>query len=88
MPEGQDNELIVCLCEDNWQLHELVNSLEAWLIENHSKLQPSAFMAIASFSVEENHSADAVAFSPTMLRTMGDLGMWLCLAKYPNADES
>jgi hypothetical protein len=86
-PEGQTNERIAWLCDDNWRLPDQAEALEAWLTENSAILKPDEYVADIGFAPREDASGGGAAISPQMMRTMADLGMSLFLSEYPDDDE-
>ncbi len=87
MPAGQNNERVAWLCDGIWQLPEQAEALVVWLRENHSILQPDAYVADIGFSPREDALGGGAALPPEMLRTMADLGMSLFLSEYQNDSE-
>jgi hypothetical protein len=86
-PEGQQNERVAWLCEDNWRLPDQAEALEAWLAANHAILKPGEYVADIGFRPREDASGGGAAFSPQMMRTMADLGMSLFLSEYPDDED-
>jgi hypothetical protein len=86
-PEGQKNERIAWLCDDNWRLPDQAEALEAWLTENCATLKPDEYVADIGFAPREDALGGGAAISPQMMRTMADLGMSLFLSEYPDDDE-
>ena len=86
-PEGQENERIAWLCDDNWRLPDQAEALEAWLVEHHATLKPDKYVADIGFTLREDASGGGAALPPEMMRTMADLGMSLFLSEYPSDDE-
>ena len=86
-PEGQKNERIAWLCDDNWRLPDQAEALEAWLAANRATLKPDEYVADIGFTQREDASGGGAAISPEMMRTMADLGMSLFLSEYPDGDE-
>jgi hypothetical protein len=82
-PEGQKNETIVWLCDDNWRLPEQAEALEAWLSESRGTLQPDHYIADIGFTPREDALGGGATISPEMMRTMSDLGISLFLSEYP-----
>ncbi len=88
-PEGQKNQHIAWLCDDNWRLPDQVEALEAWLAENRAGLKPEDYVADIGFTPREDALGGGAAISPNMMRTMADLGISLFLSEYPpSSDES
>jgi hypothetical protein len=86
-PEGQKNERIAWLCDDNWRLPDQAEALEAWLAANRATLKPDEYVADIGFTPREDASGGGAAISPEMMRTMADLGMSLFLSEYRGDDE-
>jgi len=86
-PQGQDNERIAWLCDDNWRLPDQAEALEAWLAENRFTLRPDEYVADIGFCPRESALGGGAAIPPQMMRTMADLGMSLFLSEYPDDDE-
>jgi hypothetical protein len=86
-PEGQENERIALLCDENWRLPDQAEALEAWLVQNHTSINPDAYVADIGFSPREDALGGGAAISPEMLRMMADLGMSLFLSEYPGINE-
>jgi hypothetical protein len=86
-PEGQKNERIARLCDDNWRLPDQAEALEAWLAENHASLKPDEYVADIGFTIREDACGGGAAISPQMMRTMADLGMSLFLSEYQDDEE-
>lgn len=82
-PEGQENESIAWLCDDNWRLPDQAAALEAWLTENRATLKPDQYIADIGFSVRADATGGGAAVSPRMMRSMADLGITLFLSEYP-----
>jgi len=82
-PEGQKNEDIAWLCDDNWRLPDQAEALEKWLAENCATLRPDEYVADIGFTPREDASGGGAALSPRMMRVMADLGMSLFLSEYP-----
>jgi hypothetical protein len=86
-PEGQENEDIAWLCDDNWRLSDQAEALKAWLTEHRATLKPDRYIADIGFSPREDALGGGAAISPEMMRTMGALGMSLFLSEYQGGDE-
>jgi hypothetical protein len=86
-PEGQKNESIAWLCDDNWRLPDQAEALEAWLAANHAALKPNKYVADIGFTMREDASGGGAAIPPEMMRAMADLGMSLFLSEYPGENE-
>ena len=86
-PEGQKNERLAWLCDDNWRLPDQAEALEAWLAANRATLKPDEYVADIGFTQREDALGGGAAISPEMMRTMADLGMSLFLSEYPDGDE-
>ena len=86
-PEGQKNQRIAWLCDDNWRLPDQAQELEAWLLQNSATLKPDEYVADIGFTLREDASGGGAAISPQMMRTMADLGMSLFLSEYADGDE-
>src|SRR5437588_11196695 len=52
-PEGQKNERIAWLCDDNWRLPDQAEALDEWLTENRAALKPDHYIADIGFSPRE-----------------------------------
>jgi len=87
-PEGQKNERIAWLCDDNWRLPDQAEALETWLAENRATLKPDEYVADIGFMPRDGALGGGAAISPEMMRTMADLGMSLFLSEYPGDDEA
>ncbi|MBA4149254.1 MAG: hypothetical protein H0X66_14160 [Verrucomicrobia bacterium] len=87
-PEGQENERIAWLCDDNWRLRDQAEALEAWLIENRDTLRPDNYVADIGFAPREDASGGGAALSHEMMRAMADFGISLFLSEYPATDQS
>ena len=88
-PEGQENEHIASLCDDNWRLPDQAEALQAWLAENRVGLKPDDYVADIGFTPRKDALGGGAAISPKMMRTMADLGISLFLSEYPaSSDES
>jgi len=87
-PDGQNNEPVAWLCDDNWRLPEQVDALESWLMESRSILRPDTYVADICFTPRVDALGGGAAISPEVMRMMADLGMSLFLSEYPaSADE-
>jgi len=87
-PEGQENERIAWLCDDNWRLPDQAEALEAWLLAHRATLKPDVYVADIGFTPREDASGGGAALPPEIMRTMADLGMSLFLSEYPRDDEA
>jgi hypothetical protein len=86
-PEGQKNESIAWLCDDNWRLPDQAESLEEWLAQNSASLKPDECVADIGFTPREDASGGGAAISPETMRIMAHLGMSLFLSEYPSDAE-
>ncbi|QDV34140.1 hypothetical protein [Tautonia plasticadhaerens] len=86
-PEGQKNEPIAWLCDDDWRLLEQSEELEAWLAEQGPTLKPAHYVADIGFAPRRDAMGGGAALSPELMRMMADLGMYLFLSEYPADDE-
>jgi len=87
-PEGQKNEPIAWLCEDEWRLTPQSEALSAWLLDEGAKLLPDRYVANIGFSWRHDACSGGPAFAPETLRQMADLGMSLFISEYAGfADE-
>ena len=86
-PEGQENERIAWLCDDNWRLPDQAEAFETWLAQNRATLKPDEYVADIGFTPREGALGGGAAIPPEMMCTMGDLGMSLFLSEYPSDDE-
>jgi hypothetical protein len=85
-PEGEKNERLGWLCDDNWRLQDQAEALEIWLVEHHGALTPNKYVADIGFKPREDASGGGAAISPEMMRTMADIGMSLFLSEYQGDD--
>jgi hypothetical protein len=81
-PEGQKNERVAWLCDDEWKLTPQSVALAAWLQAEGSRLEPDRYVADIGFSWRRDACAGGPAFSPATLRQMADLGMSLFISEY------
>jgi hypothetical protein len=87
-PEGQKNESIAWLCDNEWRLTPQSEALTAWLETHATKLPPAEYVADIGFSWRRDAMSGGPAFSPDTLRQMADLGMSLHISEYRGfADE-
>jgi len=86
-PEGQKNEPVAWLCDDNWRLSDQSEALEAWLIAQQATLKPDKYIADIGFKPRKDALGGGAAIRPEMLRTMADFGMSLFLSEYQSDDE-
>jgi len=87
-PDGQENEPIAWLCDDEWRLTPQSEALTAWLQAEGAKLQPDCYVANIGFHWRRDALSGGPAFSPETLRQMADLGMSLYISEYAGfADE-
>ena len=86
-PEGQKNERIAWLCDDNWRLADQAEALERWLEANRTILKPDEYVADIGFTPRADALGGGAAIAPEMMRIMAELGMSLFLSEYP-ADEN
>jgi hypothetical protein len=84
-PEGQNNERVAWLCEDNWRLPEQAEALETWLEQNRALLKPDNYVADIGFTSRKDALGGGAAISPEMMRAMAELGISLFLSEYPAA---
>lgn len=87
-PEGQENEHIAWLCDDNWKLPDQAEALAAWLKEHRATLKPDEYVADIGFTPRADALGGGAAIHPEMMRTMANLGMSLFLSEYPGDDEN
>src|SRR5690349_17114748 len=81
-PEGQKNERVAWLCDDEWKLTPQSEALAAWLQGEGSRLEPARYVADIGFSWRRDACAGGPAFSPATLRQMAELGMSLFISEY------
>lgn len=81
-PEGQENERIAWLCDDQWELCPQTEALEQWLEHTGQSLPSADYVADVGFKWRRNASAGGAALPPSMLRRMADIGMSLFLSEY------
>ncbi len=81
-PDGQKNEHVAWLCDDEWRLTPQSEALTAWLHADGSKLAPARYVADVGFSWSRDAMAGGPACSPETLRQMADLGMSLFISEY------
>jgi hypothetical protein len=87
-PEGQKNEHVAWLCDDEWTLTPQSEALTSWLQTEGAKLAPDKYVADIGFSWRRDAMSGGPAFSPETLRQMADLGMSLFISEYRGfADE-
>ncbi len=87
-PEGEENESVARLCEDEWHLTPQSEALSAWLLSEGTKLPPDRYVANIGFSWRRDACSGGPAFAPETLRQMADLGMSLFISEYAGfADE-
>lgn len=87
-PEGQKNEPVAWLCDDEWRLTPQSEALSAWLCTDAAKLEPGRYVANIGFCWRRDASSGGPAFASETLRRMGDLGMSLYISEYAGfADE-
>src|ERR1041384_5771230 len=86
-PEGQKNERVAWLCDDNWRLPDQAEALEAWLVQNGTSLKPDDYVANFGFIPREGALGGGASISPEMMRTMADPGMSLFLSEFPADDD-
>jgi hypothetical protein len=87
-PEGQKNEPVAWLCDDEWKLTPQSEALSAWLSTDAAKLEPGKYVANIGFSWRRDACSGGPAFTPETLRQMADLGMSLFISEYAGfADE-
>ena len=88
LPEGQKNESVAWLCDNEWRLTPQSEALTEWLRTDGSKLRPARYVANIGFSWRRDAMSGGPAFSPETLRQMADLGMSLFISEYQGfADE-
>lgn len=88
MPEGQKNEPIAWLCDDEWLLTPQSEALSAWLSIDATNLAPGRYVANIGFHWRRDACSGGPAFAPETLRRMADLGMSLLISEYAGfADE-
>jgi hypothetical protein len=81
-PEGQKNEPVAWLCDDEWRLTPQSEALSTWLETSSRELEPAEYIADIGFSWNRDASAGGPAFSPETLKRMADLGMSLFISEY------
>jgi hypothetical protein len=81
-PEGQKNERVAWLCDDEWKLTPQSEALATWLQAEGCRLEPGRYVADIGFSWRRDACAGGPAFSPETLRYMADLGMSLFISEY------
>jgi hypothetical protein len=87
-PEGQKNDTVAWLCDDEWKLTPQSEALTAWLNGDGAKLEPGRYVANIGFHWRRDALSGGPAFSPETLRQMADLGMSLFISEYQGfADE-
>jgi hypothetical protein len=82
-PEGQKNEPVAWLCDDEWNLTPQSEALSAWLCTDAAKLEPGDYVASIAFQWRRGAASGGPAFAPETLRQMADLGMSLFISEYP-----
>lgn len=80
---GESPERIEWLCDDVWELPELFEAFESWVLSNANKLQPGKYSADIGFSPRENALGGGGYLSPKALKLMANIGMALYLSEYP-----
>ena len=78
----ESNRQIAHLAKENWDLPTQIMKLEDWLLQSHSNLSQSNYIADVGFSIRENACGGGAILSPEAMRIMGELGITLYLSEY------
>lgn len=81
-PDGQGDEEVAWLCDDDWLLWREIEALSLWLEESGASLPPAEYVADVGFCWRRSASAGGPVLKSSMLRRMADLGMHLYLSEY------
>lgn len=82
-PEGEKNDSIAWLCDDEWLLWPQIDALTTWIAENAATLPPAEYVADVGFCWRRNALSGGPVLEPDMMRRMADIGMSLFLSEYP-----
>ena len=83
-PEGQKNEEIAWLADDEWNLPPQIEELESWVAQNAEKLPSGEYVADVGFCWRRDAGGGGSAIDPKTLETMGRANIWLWLSEYPS----
>ena len=81
-PEGEENEQVAWLCDDEWRLTQQSEALSAWLQVEGMKLKPDRYIANIGYSWRRDACSGGPVFTPETLRRLADLGMSLHISEY------
>ena len=89
LPDGQENEEIAWLCDDEWLLGVQVDELIRWMGEVGSKLPPDEYVADIGFCWRKSAMSGGPVIEAPVLQQMGEIGLSLYFSEYPGfAEES
>ena len=82
MPQGQKDEQIALLCEDEWFLSPQIAALREWLETSEAALPVADYVADVGFCWRRDAGSGGPVLAPTAMRRMADIGMSLFLSEY------
>ncbi|QQS42115.1 MAG: hypothetical protein IPM63_03995 [Acidobacteriota bacterium] len=80
--EGEEDEYLAWLCDDEWELAPQGGALSDWLEECSDELEPAQYVAAISVGWRRDAGGGGPEFGPETLRRMADLGMSLFISEY------
>ncbi len=86
-PEGQKNQRIAWLCDDEWHLRPQVDALISWLNSDAANIESAEYVADVGFCWRRDASAGGPVLEPETLSRMAAIGMSLFLSEYPGFDD-
>jgi hypothetical protein len=88
-PQGEDNEEVAWLCDDEWVLTPQFEAFKEWLENSTEDLKPGEYVADVGFQWRRDAAAGGPVLDAKSMRRMAELGMDLYLSEYPGfSDEN
>ena len=84
------NETLASLCDGEWELCAQMYTLEKWLIDNHSELCKSEYIADIGFCSREFDEGSGIGgggvLTTQMIKILDRIGMEIYFSEYPAHD--
>jgi hypothetical protein len=82
-PEGQKNEDVAWLCDDEWSLAPQIETLTEWITKEIQNISKAEYIADIGFCWRKNAGGGGSSISPEILKLMGSANMHLFFSEYP-----
>ncbi|MCO6510377.1 MAG: hypothetical protein J5I65_06255 [Aridibacter famidurans] len=80
--EGEEDEHLAWLCDDEWELAPQVEALSDWIEKESLNLEPGEYVADIGFGWRRDAGSGGPVLEPDTSWRIADLGMSLFLSEY------